>query len=453
MSTIRFRGITAGFRAATERVRERPAPVVAWVATFSLTFLTTIGPVYSVRLGMGPLTSDFVDDVTIQVFFAGFYAVLFAALARFGPYPKVPRLLKLLLAGFCVAAMGSTLLSVDQARTATQAFLLTMTAAAGLCIGRATTVPSQVTALFASQQLGAALSIVAILRKAPRAVDPEGRWVGIYLIRNSLGPVAALGLIATVGCAYLLWKRYRSWPTTAVVGAVVCLGLAAAMDIALLNRSEALTPALALLVVTLGVGALVALRRFSREPRRAAVRNAAVTLAGIVSTTVVLWAARGTVLGWVGQSTTLDGRASLWDYLWELTTQRPVRGWGWQAVWRVVDPSRTNGLGSAHNGFLEVYLGIGLLGLGLIVAFCLVLLWLTTRNAASSGGIALWPFALVLYALTANQLESFIGGNLLPWVLLTMVAARAGQHQDQLIQDRAAFAASKPERAPDPNCL
>ncbi len=418
----RARGGASGVRGVTAYLREHTTPVVAWSATFALTFLTTLGPVYSVRYGMGPFNTSFADDATVQVFFVTFYASLLIGLGRFGALPKARPSLMLPLSAFCVVVLGSTLWSVDQTRTFPQAILLCLTAAAGLAVGRATTVPSQITAVFASQQLGAVLSLIAVIRHAPRAYDMYGRWTGIYIVRNSLGPVAALAIIGAVGCGCLLWVRRRSWPAASLMAASVGLAGAVALDVVLLHESGALTPLLSLAVAAVGVGAVIVLRRLFHGTDRAGSRSAGITLAGLASLGTVFWLGRTTFLPWVGRDATLDQRTVLWSYLWHLANQRPLVGWGWLAVWRVVDPKRTLGLFEAHNGFLEVYLGTGLLGFVLIVAFCSLLLWQTARIAADRSGEWLWPFALVLYALTANQLETYIGANLLPWVLLTMAA-------------------------------
>jgi exopolysaccharide production protein ExoQ len=419
----RARHARSGVRSAAARAREHPAPIVAWTATFALTFFTTLGPVYSVRLGMGALATGLVDDAAIQVFFVTFYAALIMGLGWVRVYPKARRSLVLPLTAFFVVTLASTLWSVDPARTFTQAVLLGLTAAAGLAAGRATSVPSQVTAVFASQQLGAGLSLIAVIRHAPRAYDFAGRWAGIYISRNSLGPVAALGIIAAVGCGCLLWTR-RPWRKTAFLWiAGLGLGIALAVDSLLLLKSGGLTPVLGLAVAAVGVGALVGLRRLGQGTGRAATRAAAITLAGLAGLSITFWLGRATFLPWVGKDATLDRRTILWHYLWHLANQRPLGGWGWLAVWRIVDAHRTMGLFEAHNGFLEAYLGTGLLGLVLVVAFCVLLLWQTARVAAAHDGRWIWPFALVLYALTANQFESFIGANLLPWVLLAMAAA------------------------------
>ena len=83
------------WRAVAAGVRARPAPVVVWTATFLLTFLTTLGPVYSVRLGMGPLVGNITDDGTIQVFFMAVYTAVIAGIAWVGPHPRTRPILAL----------------------------------------------------------------------------------------------------------------------------------------------------------------------------------------------------------------------------------------------------------------------------------------------------------------------------------------------------------------------
>jgi O-antigen ligase len=375
---------------------------------------------------MGPLSTAFADDGTVQVFFAAFYAVLLLGLGRVGVYPGTRRSLMIPLVAFCAVVLASTLWSVDQPRTFSQATLLCLTAAAGLAVGRASTVPLQITAVFASQQLGVLISVIAVVRDWPDSRDFADRWAGIYFNRNSLGPVAALAIIGAVGCGYLLWTRRRSWSRAAGVAMGTLLGGAIAMDLIVLNNSGSLNPVLALAFVTVGTGALIILRQLRRGTGGAGRGSAAITLAGLSGLAAAGWSARTEILPWLGRDSDLDGRTPLWRYMWGLANERPLRGWGWLAVWRIVDTRRAL-LNDAHNGFLEVYLGAGLLGVVAVVAFCVVLLWQAACLAAARGGLYLWPFAVVLYALAVNQLESFIGANLLPWVLLTMAAATIAQ--------------------------
>ncbi len=418
----------SGLQSLAARARDRPGPMVAWAAVFSLTFLTTLGPVYSVRVGMGPINTEFVDDITVQVFFVAYYAVLLMMLAGQGHRHALPRALAVTLVAFCAVVVASTLWSAEPTRTLTQAILLCMTAAAGIAVGKTTAVRSQITAVFASQQLGALLSVIAVLRHAPRWADRNGDWAGIYFTRNSLGPVAALGLVATAGCAGLVWARREAWSGRLVVSALGGLGAAALLDIVLLQGSGSLNPTVGFAITALGVAAVLVLRRLTRGWKRAAERIAAITLGGLATLIAVVWVGRNALLPLVGKSATLESRTTLWSYLRTFADQRPVRGWGWFAIWHV--PAFQHNLlhyvsqpvGEAHNGFLEAYVGTGLFGLVLLVAFSLVLLWTVTRRAAAHDGRALWPLALVLYALAVNQMESFIGANLLPWVLLTMAA-------------------------------
>jgi O-antigen ligase len=443
----RARHAAPEWRAVAAAVRARPAPVVAWTATFLLTFLTTLGPVYSVRLGMGPVVGNLTDDGAVVVFFATFYAAVIGGIAWVGPHPRPRRALTLPLAGFCCVVLASTLWSVNTSRTFTLGVLVALTAAAGLVVGRATSVPLQVTAIFASQHLGGMLSVIAIARHAPRSHDFGGRWAGIYITRNSLGPVAALGLIAAAGCACLLWTRRERWSPWLVALAGAAVAAASAIDVVLLAKSGALTPAIGMGAAALGVGALVVLRSLSNRSARAAARNAAITLAGLTVLGAILWFGKATFTPWVGKDPTLDQRTPLWRYIIPLANQRPFAGYGWQGVWRIVDPRRTHGLFEAHNGFLESYLGTGVLGTALLVTFVVVLLWLTARTAAAAGGRWFWPFALVLYAVVSNQLESFIGANLLPWVLLTMAAATLGPARGRAAPPAAANGPSRAGRS------
>ena len=77
----------------------------------------------------------------------------------------------------------------------------------------------------------------------------------------------------------------------------------------------------------------------------------------------------------LGRDPTLTGRTEVWAFVRALIDQRPLYGYGYEAIFERQDikDQLFNYVGwpapNAHNGYLELWLGTGLIGLTLTLAF------------------------------------------------------------------------------------
>jgi exopolysaccharide production protein ExoQ len=81
----------------------------------------------------------------------------------------------------------------------------------------------------------------------------------------------------------------------------------------------------------------------------------------------------------LGRGSELSGRTELWTRLLELHTN-PVLGTGFESFWLGERPQRLEGLfyfipNEAHNGYLEIYLTLGLIGLFILIALFVATFW------------------------------------------------------------------------------
>ena len=77
---------------------------------------------------------------------------------------------------------------------------------------------------------------------------------------------------------------------------------------------------------------------------------------------------------------TMSDRGPLWDFLIDqVMREQPLTGLGYFSASRVLAPMHNSSLGDAHSSFLEVIVGGGLLGAGLFLALCLMLLATAAR--------------------------------------------------------------------------
>lgn len=134
----------------------------------------------------------------------------------------------------------------------------------------------------------------------------------------------------------------------------------------------------------------------------------------------------------VGRDATLTGRTEIWRQVWLAILERPLCGYGFSAFWQGTSGACWNVVVSlgfilfhAHNGFLEIWLELGAVGLLLFAGTFLRALVLTGRlvSGPSLKRMA-WPVLMlaliVLYDLEENTLLAFNG---LYWVLYVAALA------------------------------
>lgn len=321
----------------------------------------------------------------------------------------------LVVVGFGGWALLSATWTESADRTPTEALLMAMLLCLAVWFGRALSTWEHAVALFAALQFLILASVtVAVASPSGRAL---GSWIGVFASRNTLGPVAGLAVVACYG----VWCHIRS-PRVAVIAAAF-----AVIDIVALQQASSTTAVLALAASAFAVGISFALEALStRFPSRALVP---VAMGGVVVASVVVVASLGSIAGAFGKDTTLSDRRIVWDYLLDTSSGHRLLGFGYNAFWG--DPDLVYPLyeltgsvyDSAHSTFVEVYVGLGIVGFLLAVAIALLALWTPARawwRTRDEG--ARWWLAIATFCLVENLTESMISYHSMFWVLLVASA-------------------------------
>ncbi len=154
---------------------------------------------------------------------------------------------------------------------------------------------------------------------------------------------------------------------------------------------------------------------------------------GLSELTVFLSQPPALLLSLLGRDPTLSGRKQLWSAVVVAISRRPLLGYGYDAFWQGLKGESLEAAVSAgwlaphsHNGYLDLTLGLGTLGLVLFGLIFISLIASALRYARRvPGATACWPIAFATFFAVHNVSESaLLTRNELPCLLfVTMFAA------------------------------
>lgn len=230
-----------------------------------------------------------------------------------------------------------------------------------------------------------------------------GHWRGVFSHRTALGHVAGVNLGLLICYGSLIWSS-RVFRYGIVVLSIACIINAGSGGGFV---TAAIFP-LALLVTQ-------RLIRIKSARRR---RTVLLSLLATALPLVLLVPKLITVgLFILNKQPDLTGRVPLWDTLVVLAQERPILGYGYAAGFRdEIQPQvlavTGNVYAHCHNGYLEVLMAFGCVGLGILLAVIIWLLTTTGRLVVSPpthlGHLSGFPFIVVIYVLGANCIESYL---------------------------------------------
>ncbi|MDP8915907.1 MAG: O-antigen ligase family protein, partial [Pseudomonadota bacterium] len=216
-------------------------------------------------------------------------------------------------------------------------------------------------------------SIVAGLVIPALGHDPNhpGNWRGLWFSKNSLGGNMAHAFLIFGSAA--LFRRRRAW----------LWWLMAVLSLLPLLMSGSKT---ALAAWLLGAAAFVFVALVRRGAAASIVFTYAALLGAAVLAGLVMFAG-DSLAALAGKDATLTGRTDIWEAALRQIGERPLLGFGYSAFWETQEGATAwvrNDAGwkvtDAHNAWLEVWLGLGLVGLML---WCFVFAGAWVRSLVS----------------------------------------------------------------------
>jgi O-antigen ligase len=388
----------------TRLIRVAPVAVVVIVLTN--------GPVFLFSKSVVDRSGDWEDPAVWPFFVAAAIAsAVLAAMSRSrtGPMSASQKAAAVAIAAYSLAAVASALWSVHPFATGWRASVYVGLGLLAWAVARLDPddLASTLWLVTAAAVVG---SVMLVALRPDLGLDSNDHWEGLYTNRNSLAPVAAIGVLA--GIRYLAAGKRWSRATGAGLAALSMGAMAGAG-----SRTAWIALLIAAAAATAAVGYHRARSRWSLATARASL--AVVTALGVGGASVALAA--------LWDEATFSQRRTMWSLIWDRVSQRPLGGYGFYAFWEEIELLDHALLrrGSAHNSLMEVALGLGLVG---TVPF-VVIVALAVRNA----GLQLWRrpgadswmwAALVGFMLVENVTESFVLWFSYVWVLLMAAALK-----------------------------
>jgi len=253
-------------------------------------------------------------------------------------------------------------------------------------------------------------------------------WTGVGIYVGVTTGKNLLGLVALLSGLFFFWDTVTRWSSRKErhTRRIMLVNVAfLAMSLSVLDTANSATCRVCMVLGCLVVVAAHS-KFFQRHPG---------LLKVLIPSTFVLYLLlayglnlNGAMAGAIGKDPTLTNRTKIWTFLLGMHTN-PLVGTGYESFWMgsrlqwVWQMAGLGGLTEAHNGFLEVYLNLGIIGVVLLSGFLIsgyrnICKQLTSSPNLAALNLALWTVTLFYCVPEAG----FRGGLMWATFLLAALA-------------------------------
>ena len=261
-------------------------------------------------------------------------------------------------------------------------------------------------------------------------------WIGVATHKNTLGPLCMLaGLYCFVSLAEAKRKKRLGW--LEILSTMRLETVCFAMTLYLFNGNGSDRSVTSIMAFCLGVLLYLALGRLRPAPER--ISRFLLTICILIGIFQV-----GSSL-FLGESVTnlasdlrgkegfgyLSGRGDIWAAVIKEANKRPLLGAGYGGFWnrRVLEIMRERfswGPGQSHNGYVEVYAQLGLVGLSIFGFAVLSSVRHAIRLCFKNFELGRWRLVLLICVLFQNYSEAgFPRPTHLMWFTFLLVAVNS----------------------------
>ena len=255
-------------------------------------------------------------------------------------------------------------------------------------------------------------------------LDEEAGWRGVFYHKNHLGRLMVFSsgtflllALSKCKCRWVMWT-----------------GFSLSASLVLLSNSKNALLSFILILM------LLPLWKILRQSYKQSLflLHASLLLGGCMVAGFLIYLK--TILNYMGKDLTLTGRIPLWTVLLGKFSEKPWLGYGYKGFW----PSEINDVqrqliwpaGHAHNGFIEIALGLGLLGLSLLMLNLLRNYMRAITLARSAKTVEyLWPLLILTITVFVNLSmdATFLRASIF-WMLYTETSLSLELQNDRIRQ-------------------
>ncbi|MDA8092021.1 MAG: O-antigen ligase [Nitrospiraceae bacterium] len=245
-------------------------------------------------------------------------------------------------------------------------------------------------------------------------ISYAGAWKGIFVHKNAFGRVMAVGLIVFI---LLQVKGFKNQ---------IIKWFFVIFTLFLLVFSRSATAILADAVLVFLVPVFKSMRAHKH------IRIFTYCLYISAAIVVVMWlSADGLrpVLHAMGRDETFTGRTYIWEVVLDNIKKRPLFGYGYQAFWaanagNIMPFYYHSTIPHSHNGFLDIWIDLGLTGLIIYIAgFLQAIRNSITGLRSTSETYAFWPIVFLAFIFMSSLTESPLLHQLnIQWLFYASVA-------------------------------
>lgn len=243
---------------------------------------------------------------------------------------------------------------------------------------------------------------------------------GSYFMAGIAGHKNALGILCAYSLIFLLMRALRRWPDINYFDGVLAL-----INLYFLIRAQATT---ALVLAILGVVLILGLKIVGNFQRIVIL----VMISLIVTLPVLMITINspgavisGAFFSATGKDATLTGRIPMWKDLIRIGQKDLILGSGYEGYWimhyKEIWAKWTFLPVSAHNGFVEVLLNLGLLGLVILIGVIARPLFRLGSEVSISRPLSHWSLAFLILFILSNFTEAWFINLSLGWNLFLIV--------------------------------
>jgi O-antigen ligase len=308
----------------------------------------------------------------------------------------------LLIAVFALPLL-SVVWSVDPGTTFRRAAALMMTGVFCVYIAQRLSPQEFLRRLLLALFVGGVLSLLYTVADPQNAIEHSmintGSWKGVYGHKAILGRIAAIAVTVSVYVRpRYVWEWPMRWATIAIF-----------LFLSIKSQSRA-----SWLMMLGGVAFMILIAILRNKKLSSGIKLTIVVALGfcVVATVAALF---DVILAEMGRDDTFSGRTSLWTGAIAVAkASHPILGAGYRAFWTdagaggvreyVLDWARLPAHG--HNGYLDVWLDLGVGGIVLFSAFVLVTIWRLARRVLREPGEPAWAaFSIFFFVFLLNNLS------------------------------------------------